>query len=175
MDLEEALLSVKKPAGPLLPGLESAYREVAERYGYLLMQSPLFLLFSKTGAGSLAIEVQFGNEREFEAALSRLVSSGAALCLFVTSSQARTMRLEDARALLLRKFQIPHQRYIFIDIETGRHCEANFEWNKFEKEVDRPDWSRPGPAEPPKPLFRTPHFKRSKIIYGKRGEHKEQD
>lgn len=176
MDLEQALLEVKKPSGPLLPCLETAYREVAERYGYVMMQSPLFLLFSKSDTGSLAIEVQFGNEREFENSLSRLAASKASLCVFVTSGHARTMRLEDARALLLRKFQIPHQRYIFIDIENGRHCEANFEWNKFEREVDRPDWSRPGPAQPAKPLFRTPRFsKRSKPIYGKRGEHKEQD
>ena len=166
---------VKKPDGPLLPGLESAYRELAERYGYVIVQSPLFLMFQKPGGGTLAIEVQFGSAGEFEASLRRLVMSGASLCLFITSSRVRTMRLEDARAILLRKFQIKSQRYIFIDIETGRHTNANFEWDKFEREVDRPDWSRPGPARPPKPLFRSSTMGRSKPIYGKRGEHKEQD
>lgn len=175
MELEQALLEVKKPDGPLLPGLERAYRQVAEAYGYILVQSPLFLMFHKTGAGTLAIEVQFGSAREFEASLERLARSQAALCLFITSSRVRTMRLEDARALLLRKFQIKSQRYLFIDIETGRSCPANFEWNRFEREVSRPDWSRPGPGSPPRPLFRSSSMGRSKPIYGKRGEHKEQD
>ena len=175
MELEEALLGVKKPTGPLLPGLEKAYREAAERYGYVMVQSPLFLMFQK-GGSALAIEVQFGNPVEFENSLGRLWKSGAELCLFVTSSRVRAMRLEDARALLLRKFQIKSQRFLFVDIETGRHVSANFEWNKFEREVDRPEWSRPGPATPARALFRTPHFtKRSKPIFGHRGEHKEQD
>ncbi|VVB57107.1 Uncharacterised protein [uncultured archaeon] len=175
MELEDALLAVRKPDGPLLEGLEAAYREAAERFGYTLVQSPLFLMFQKSGAGGLAIEVQFGSPAEFDSSLRALTQSGAELCVFVTSSRVRTMRLEDARALLLRKFQIKTQRYLFIDIETGRSARANFEWNKFEREVDRPDWSRAGPAQPSKPLFRSSTMGRSKPIYGKRGEHKEQD
>lgn len=175
MELEEALLAVRKPDGPLLDGLEAAYREAAERFGYMLVQSPLFLMFQKPGNGSLAIEVQFGSAPAFEDSLRRLVQSGAELCLFITSSNVRRMRLEDARALLLRKFQIKSQRYLFIDIETGRSVRANFEWRKFEREVNRPDWSRPVPAQPSNPLFRSSTMGRSKPIYGKRGEHKEQD
>ena len=174
MELEEAILAVRKPDGPLLDSLERAYGDIAVRYGYTPMQSPLFAMFTKPGSGTLAIEVQFGNGREFEDSLARLARSGASLCIFVTSSRARTMRLEDARALLLRKFQTAGSRYMFIDIETGHHAEANFEWRKFEREVDRPDWSRPGPSGPPKELFRSSR-PRSKPIYGRRGEHKEQD
>ncbi len=174
MELEEALLHVKKPDGPVLDGLERAYGDIAQAYGYVPVQSPLFAMFAKPQNGTLAIEVQFGNAHEFESSLRRLSESGADLCVFVTSSRVRTMRLEDARALLLRKFQTKGSRYIFIDIETGRHAEANFEWGKFEREVDRPDWSRAGPATPPRDLFR-PQTPRSKPIYGRRGEHKEQD
>jgi hypothetical protein len=175
MELEEALIEVKKPQGPLLEGLEKSYREVAERYGYMLVQSPLFLMFQKPGNGSLAFEVQFGNPAEFEESLAKLSKSGADLCIFITSSRSRSMRLEEARALLLKKFQIKSQRYIFIDIETGRHLEVNFEWKKFEHEINRPDWSRPGP-QPSRALFRQQKFSpRSKHIFGKRGEHKQQD
>ena len=174
MELEESILAVKKPDGPVLESLEQAYGAVAKAYGYMPIQSPLFAMYAKSGNGSLAIEVQFGNANEFEASLRRLAESGAELCVFVTSSRVRTMRLEDARALLLRKFQTKGSRFLFIDIETGRHAEANFEWGKFEREVDRPDWSRPGPGAPPKELFRSSR-PRSKPIYGRRGEHKEQD
>jgi hypothetical protein len=174
MELEESILAVKKPSGPVLESLEREYGAVAEAYGYMPIQSPLFAMYAKPGDGSLAIEVQFGNGAEFEASLRRLAESGANLCVFVTSSRVRTMRLDDARALLLRKFQTKGNRFLFIDIETGRHAEANFEWGKFEREVDRPDWSRPGPAGPPKDLFR-PQTPRTKPIYGRRGEHKEQD
>lgn len=170
MEFEEQIVAVRKPTGPLVPGLEAAYRQIGEKFGYMMVQSPLFLMLKKADS-QVGFELQFGNNAEFEESFRKLTASGCDLCFFITSSRVKTMHLEDARGLLLRRFTLGSQRYIFIDIETGRTVRANFEWEKFSKEVDRPDWSRPGPL-PTMPLFRGP---RRKPVLGRRGEHKEQD
>ncbi|MDE1798112.1 MAG: hypothetical protein KGH63_01760 [Candidatus Micrarchaeota archaeon] len=171
MEFYEEIMAVRKPEGELLAGLERAYRSIGEKFGYVMVQSPLTLMLKKSGSQA-GFEVQFGNAHEFAQSLGRLAASGCELCFFVTSSRAHTMRLEDARALLLRHYQIQQQRYVFIDIETGRSVKTNFEWDQFTAEVDRPDWSRPGPM-PSRPLYRAEP--RRKKIRGFRGEHKEQD
>ncbi len=172
VEFYEEIMAVRKPSGELLPFLENAYRQTGERFGYVMVQSPLFLMLKKSGS-QVGFEVQFGNAHEFARSLGKLAASGCELCFFVTSGRAHTMRLEDARALLLRNFQIQEQRYVFIDLESGKCLKVNFEWDKFSSEVDRPDWSRPGPM-PAHELFR-PEPARHKKIHGRRGEHKEQD
>lgn len=170
MDFIDEILKVKKPSSKLIDSLAEQYSAIAFRFGYLEAQSPCWLYFMKKDVGAAAFELQFGNVSEFKSSLERLVKSGAALCFFVSSSLSHTMRLEAVRGLLLKNFQIKAQKFVLIDIETGRALKVNFEWDEFEKKMDS-DGGGEGRASG-KPLFREV---RRKKIFGKRGQHKEQD
>jgi len=152
MEFEEHIIKVKKPQKNIHETLEREYCKIGESFGYMPVQSPVFLMLKKKGS-QVAIEAQFGRQDEIERSLSRLVKSESDLCVFVTSSNARSMRLEEVRALLLRKFAIKSQKYIFIDIEKGRSVCTKSAWEKFANEASRPEWARAGPMPPP-PLFR---------------------
>ncbi|MFH1306896.1 MAG: hypothetical protein ABIH83_04560 [Candidatus Micrarchaeota archaeon] len=167
MEFEEQIAKVKKPEENLLEGLEKEYCKIGDKFGYMPVQSPLFLCLKKKDS-QVGFEVQFGGEEKFQESMKKLSESGSDLCIFITSSKAHTMRLEDARALLLRKFEIKEQKYMFVDIETGRYVNANKEWEKFSSQVMRPDWAKPGPM-PRRPIFRIrKKGGRQKKIYGKR-------
>jgi len=168
MEFAEEVLKVKKPKWRLGDSLAEQYSAIAFKFGYLEAQSPCWLYFIRKDGAAAAFELQFGNVSEFKSSLEKLNKSGAALCFFVTSSLAHTMKLEEVRGLLLRNFQIKNQKFVLIDIETGRALKVNFEWDEFEKGIDAPRLLTGGQ----KPLFRQ---ERRKKIYGRRGEHKEQD
>ncbi len=172
MDFIQQIVAVRKPASDLLSSLEKEYCAIGSRFGYVKVQSPLFLMLKRPDS-QVGFEVQFGSEREFEQSLLLLQKSGSGICFLVTSSKSHSMRLNDIKGLLMLKFQIKDQKFVLVDIENSRSFYVNFEWDKFSSQVGRPDWSRPGPM-PAHPLFRSPHG-RSKPIYGKRGEHKKQD
>jgi hypothetical protein len=163
----DEILRVKKPHSKLLESLAEQYSAIAFKFGYLEAQSPCWLYFMRKDGAAAAFELQFGNVSEFKSSLERLNKSGAQLCFFITSSLAHTMRLEEVRGLLLRNFQIKSQKFVFVDLETGRSLRVNFEWDEFESKMDSPQQERSG-----KPVFREG---RRKKIYGRRGEHKEQD
>jgi len=168
MEFVDEVVRVKKPPSRLIDTLAEQYSSIAFKFGYLEAQSPCWLYFMRKESGCAAFEVQFGNISEFKSSFGRLVKSGAELCFLVTSSRAHTMRLEEARGLLLRNFEIKKQKYVLIDIETGRHLRVNFEWDSFEQKLS----SQGGEGERRgTPIFR----ERRKKIYGRRGEHKEQD
>ena len=61
------------------------------------------------------------------------------------------------------------QKFVLIDVETGNTLKVNFEWDSFERGMASAQGSQPAA---PAPVFREP---RRKKIYGRRGEHKEQD
>lgn len=168
MDFIDEIVKAKKPSSKLIDSLAEQYSAIAFRFGYYEAQSPCWLYFLRKDGGSAAFELQFGNVSEFKSSLERLVKSGAALCFFVTSSLSHTMRLEAVRGLLLKSFQIKSQKFVLIDIETGRALKVNFEWDEFEHGMETPKRA----PEPQKPLFREARRKR---IFGKRGQHKEQD
>jgi hypothetical protein len=173
MEFADEVVRVKKPQSRLIDALAEQYSAIAFKFGYLEAQSPCWLYFMRKESGCAAFEVQFGNISEFKSSFSRLVKSGAELCFMVTSSRAHTMRLEEARGLLLRNFEIKKQKYVLIDIETGRHLRVNFEWDSFEQKLSSPNGNGSGGGEERRaPLFRE---QRRKKIYGRRGEHKEQD
>lgn len=172
MEFFERITGVKKPEGNLFESLEIEYRRIGGEYGYVMVQAPVWLMLKKFGSQA-AFEVQFGNMGEILGSLRRLSESKSDLCFFVTSKNASRIRLEDVRLELFRHFTIGQEKFVFIDIETGRYVTANFEWDKFRHGMDRPDWSRPGPM-PPRPLFRGNGARHKKII-GRRGEHKEND
>jgi hypothetical protein len=163
----DEIIRVKKPKSALIGSLEEQYSAIAFKFGYLEAQSPCWLYFMRKDAQTAAFELQFGNVSEFKASLERLNKSGAQLCFFVTSSLAHTMKPEEVRGLLLRNFQIKSQKFVLIDIETGRSQKVNFEWDEFEQKMDQPRQEAQG-----KPVFREA---RRKKIYGRRGEHKQQD
>ena len=172
MEFVDEVVRVKKPATRLIDTLAEQYSAIAFRFGYLEAQSPCWLYFMRKESGTAAFEVQFGNISEFKSSFGRLVKSGADLCFLVTSLRAHTMKLEEARGLLLRNFEIKKQKYVIIDIETGRHLRVNFEWDRFEQKLSsRADGGEEGQGGGT-PIFRE---QRRKKIYGRRGEHKEQD
>lgn len=168
MDFIEEVLRVRKPKARLHDALREQYSAIAFRFGYFEAQSPCWLYVMRKEGKAAAFELQFGNVSEFKSSLERLNKCGAQLCFFTTSSLAHTMRLEAVRGLLLKNFQIKSQKFVLIDIETGRHLKVNFEWDEFEKGMasDHPSVSEE------RPLFREG---RRKKIYGRRGQHKEQD
>jgi len=173
MEFVDEVVRVKKPATRLIDTLAEQYSAIAFKFGYLEAQSPCWLYFMRKESGSAVFEVQFGNISEFKSSFGRLVKSGADLCFLVTSSRAHTMRLEEARGLLLRNFEIKKQKYVLIDIETGRHLRVNFEWDRFEQKLSshtNDNWKEGHDSGAP--IFRE---QRRKKIYGRRGEHKEQD
>jgi hypothetical protein len=172
MEFFERIATVKKPQGALLPQLEMEYRKAGEEFGYVMVQSPAWLMLKKSGSQA-AFEVQFGSREEILHSLRKLAESKSDICFFITSKKAHNMRLEDIRAELFRHFTIGQEKFVFLDLEDGRYVTANFEWDKFRTEVDRPDWSRAGPM-PPRPLFRGEGGRRKRIV-GRRGEHKEND
>ncbi|MCX8195238.1 MAG: hypothetical protein N3G22_04000 [Candidatus Micrarchaeota archaeon] len=168
MDFIEEILRVQKPQAKLVDSLAERYSAIAFKFGYLEAQSPCWLFFIRKDGQTAAFELQFGNVSEFKSSLKRLNESGANLCFFITSSLAHTMRLEEVKGLLLRNFEIKNQKFVLIDIESGRHIKVNFEWERFEKDLGLP----PLLPEPKKPIFREG---RRKKIYGRRGMHKQQD
>ena len=168
MEFIDEILKVKKPRAALLDSLAEQYSQIAFRFGYLEAQSPCWLYFMRKEGEAAAFEVQFGNISEFKSSLDRLNKSGAQICVFIPSSLAHTMRLEAVRGLLLRNFQIKSQKFVLIDLETGRALKVNFEWDRFESGMG----TSSSEGREGKPLFREV---RRKKIYGRRGEHKEQD
>ncbi|VVB99505.1 Uncharacterised protein [uncultured archaeon] len=171
MDFIDEILKVKKPRTSLVDTLAEQYSSIAFKFGYLEAQSPCWLYFMRKEGEAAAFELQFGNVSEFKSSLERLNKSGAQICFFITSSLAHTMRLEAVRGLLTKNFQIKNQKYVLLDIETGRALKVNFEWEDFEKGMTEDERKRQSDSSG-KPLFREV---RRKKIYGHRGEHKEQD
>ena len=173
MEFVDEVVRVKKPQSRLIETLAEQYSAIAFKFGYLEAQSPCWLYFMRKESDSAAFEVQFGNISEFKSSFSRLVKSGAELCFLVTSSRAHTMRLEEVRGLLYRNFEIKKQKYVLIDIETGKHLKVNFEWDTYgERFNPRSETDGEEQKKESAPIFRE---QRRKKIYGRRGEHKEQD
>jgi len=148
----DQILAVKKPEQNLLKELEERYSEISLKFGYVPVQAPVTLCLKRPDY-QVAIEIQFGSPQAIEQSLKNMVKTGSNTCIFVTSSRARTLRLEETKSLLLKKFQIKSQKYYFLDIETSRRITANVEWEKFSSQANRPDWAIPGPM-PSQPVFR---------------------
>lgn len=170
MEFIDEIIRVKKPRAALIKILAEQYSAIAFKFGYMEAQSPCWLYFMRKDGAAAAFELQFGNVSEFKASLERMNKSGAQLNFFITSSLAHTMKLEEVRGLLLRNFQIKSQKFVLIDVETGRSLKVNFEWDEFERKMGEPQEGQGGIEG--KPVFREA---RRKMIYGRRGEHKKQD
>lgn len=152
MELEDQIIKVKKPNQDLLKNLEKAYTLIATNFNYVLVQSPLFLCFKKTDH-QIGIELQFGGEKAILESLNKLVKSGSNLCFLIISSKIPGPSLNQIKNMLLTKFSIGTQKYIILDIETGRAIKIFQESEKFFSEINRPDWAKAPPLPPP-PLFK---------------------
>ncbi|MBS3069441.1 hypothetical protein J4441_03695 [Candidatus Micrarchaeota archaeon] len=175
MEFVDRIIAVKKPPVNLVNDLLFSYALVGRDFGYEQLKGQCMLLLHKK-EGTAAFEIQFGNRAEFLGSMRKLLDNKADICFFITSSRAHTMRLEDARYLLLKNFNIGRQKFVFIDVETNRALKVNFEWDKFASEMGKPNQQQGSIARPP--IFRpaaAPKKGRHKQIFGKRGEHKEQD
>jgi hypothetical protein len=169
MDFADEIVAVKKPAQRLIDSLSEQYSAIAFKFGYFEAQSPCWLYFMRKDGEAAAFELQFGNVSEFKSSLSRLVESKAQHCFLITSSRAHALRLEAVRGLLLRNFEIGKQKFVIVDIENSRAIRANYEWDDFQQRMDLQEKGQKLLAPP---LFRE---QRRKRIFGRRGQHKEQD
>ncbi|VVB57764.1 Uncharacterised protein [Candidatus Anstonella stagnisolia] len=173
MDFVDRIMAVKKPAINLMNDLLFSYTLVGRDFGYEPLKGECMLLLHKH-EGTAAFEIQFGNRAEYINSMRKLLNNKADICFFVTSARAHTMRLEDARFLLLKNFNIGKQKFVLIDIETNRALKVNFEWDKFASGMEGKQQQKQDT-----PLFRAPQPQRQKgrhkQIFGYRGEHKEQD
>ena len=174
MDFVDRIIAVKKPPVNLMNDLLFSYALVGRDFGYEPLKGECMLLLHKH-EGTAAFEIQFGNRADYTNSMRKLLNNKADLCFFVSSARAHTMRLEDARFLLLKNFNIGKQKFVLIDIETNRALKVNFEWDKFESGMQE---HKPAQKQDT-PLFRPAQPQRQKgrhkQIFGHRGEHKEQD
>ena len=172
MEFADEIELVKKPPVRLVESLEEQYSAIAFKWGYFEAQSPCWLYFMRKDGEAAAFEVQFGNVSEFKSSLEKLVKSGAQFCFLILSSRAHALSPSEVRGLLLRNFQIGKQKFVLHDIETGRSIRVNFEWEEFQKKMENGQ-ARGGEGEAgERPIFRE---QRRKKIFGRRGQHKEQD
>lgn len=152
MDFIDHILSLKKPQENLLGELETQYLQIGQNFGYVPVQAPITICL-KRPESQVGIEIQFGNEKSIEQSLKNLHKTGSNICIFVTSSKSKSLRLEEIREIIVKKLQIKNQKFYFLDIETGRKITENVEWEKFSSATNRPDWAIPGPM-PAQPIFR---------------------
>jgi disulfide oxidoreductase YuzD len=153
--LIKQFLNVNLEGKELLKTLEKEYTALASNFGYFPVQSELFLCFKKADS-QIGVEVQFGGEKAILESLEKLVRSKSDICILLTSSKTPSPSLSWIRAMLLKKFSIGNQKYIFFDIHTKRLLKVEQEIDKFFSELNRPEWARPLP--PPRP----PIFKKRK-------------
>ncbi|MFN3910138.1 MAG: hypothetical protein ACK4J0_02820 [Candidatus Anstonellaceae archaeon] len=152
MELEDQIIKVKKPNQNLLYNLEKTYSEIVQNFNYTLVQSPLFLCFKKPES-QIGIEIQFGGEKAILESLEKLVKSDSDICFLITSSKTPGPSLNQIKTMLLTKFSIKNQKYVIVDIETGRAIKIDEAIKKFFSVVNRPDWAK-APPPPPPPLFK---------------------
>jgi hypothetical protein len=160
VDFIDHILSVKKPASGILGALEQEYLRIGRNFGYVPVQAPVSVCL-KRPESQVGIEVQFGSPRAIEQSLKNLHKTGSDTCILVISSRAKSLRLEEARNIIVKKMQIKGQKFYFLDIETGRRITENVEWEKFSSRANRPEWAIPGPM-PSQPIFSTPKKGRGK-------------
>ena len=195
MALLEKLTAVEKPEGGLREGLLKAYFKLAKEEGYVEEEGKGVALFLAKKDEKIAIEIQFGNRYEIVEAIKRLYSSGADLSILATSSLVRTQRFDELGKLLLGSFTLGEKRFAFIDIEKKRVLAINFEKAKSsavkeaapaqnremqtaEKKADsqtQGQINQENRAHQSSNVGRAQQHGRRKMIYGRRGEHKEQD
>ena len=126
--------------------------QIGQKFGYIPVQAPVTLCLKRPDS-QVAIEIQFGSQKAIEQSLENLNKTGSDICIFVTSSKSKSMRLEEIKGIVVKKMQIKNQKFYFLDIETGRKIIENVEWDKFSSHANRPDWAIPGPM-PAQPIFR---------------------
>lgn len=158
MDVIEKITSLEKPsAANLRQKIVEIYAEIGKQLGYaVLFGERGVCLMWKRESEEIAFEVQFGNRGEFFGSVKRLFSSGAGMCVFVTSSASHSYSLSELESVLRREFRLQGKTVVLYDIETQRHLVLS--------QMQEQGWGQK----------RKPPERRKKII-GRKGEHKVQD
>ncbi|OIO21661.1 hypothetical protein COV61_04020 [Candidatus Micrarchaeota archaeon CG11_big_fil_rev_8_21_14_0_20_47_5] len=158
MDVIEKITSLEKPsAANLKQRIVEIYGEIGGQLGYsVLFEERGVCLMWKKEEEEIAFEVQFGNRGEFFGSVKRLFSSGAGMCVFVTSSASHSYSLSELEGMLHREFRGHGKTVVLYDIETQRHLVLS--------QIKEQNWGQK----------RKPAERRKKII-GRKGEHKVQD
>jgi len=193
MGLFERLSKVRKPETALREGLFSAYATIGKEEGYSVSEQNGQLVLAK-GAEKAVIELQFGNESEMRLSIRRLFDTGANMLVLATSSRVRSISFDELPKIAQNTYALSGKQFAFIDIETGRMrvvtsaaaepqkpkaiAQQNQQQGSQQKNSEQQisagqDRRRQGLAlGGGSPMASGP---RRKMIYGKRGEHKEQD
>ncbi len=171
MDIFSKIISLEKPQGAAMrQRLIEMLCEFGESSGYTVIVGQDVDCEWIKPDHRVAIEVQFGNPGEYYQSLRKLVLSGAKYCVLIMSSKAQSLDLARTVQLLNDTFQVGSKSFLILDIETGRHSILG----KQQKQQNR---QKQGPQQRGQPGRRQKQRRRPrrKIIYGKPGEHKEQD
>lgn len=172
MDIFSKIISLEKPEGPAMrQRLIEMLSEFGESSGYTVIVGQDVDCEWIKQDHRVAIEVQFGNPGEYYQSLRKLILSGAKYCVLIMSSRAQSLDLAKTVQLLHDTFQIGSKSFLVLDIETGRHSVLETRQKQQPKKPRQASPNMAGQRRPQKQR-RGP---RRKIIYGKPGEHKEQD
>ncbi|MFA5077584.1 MAG: hypothetical protein WC488_04115 [Candidatus Micrarchaeia archaeon] len=154
----QQLAKIEKPEQNLREETLKKVRESAARAGLEIAERPdgFFL----KGRGNAIVVVQFGGRRDFYEAMEALEKDDSDYRVIVTSSNVKSMKIGEIKWILNNKFATK-KKWLILDIERRESPKTVNFMLYGEKKEERE--ARPK-KEP-----------RRKKIYGKPGEHKEQD
>lgn len=152
----QTLAKIKKPSTNLTEELLKCIKNAAEKAQFKNTKYPNGLKI-ENGENGIVV-VQFGGRRNFYEAMEMLENEDIDYRVIITSSNVKSMRISEIKWILNNKYQTK-KKWIILDIE---HKESPKTVNFMLYEEPEIKSIREEPQ-------------RRKKIYGKRGEHKEQD
>lgn len=155
----QEIAKMQKPEADLRGGIIRQVEAAAASSGLKTGPHPLGVL---VGNGEkCVVAVQFGGRREFYETMETLEKESVDCRAVITSSKVKSMKIGEMKWLLNNKYQTKN-KWLIIDIE---HAESP-------KTVNFMLYSEAGGEEVRHHYAEKPKRKK---IYGRRGEHKEQD
>ncbi len=180
----QELAKMQKPGANLKQGLLNTIRAAAEQAKLKILDYPDG--FRIENSGKAAVVVQFGGRREFYETIETLEKEQTDYRVIVTSSNVKSMRIGEIKWILNNKYQTKN-KWLIIDIEHKESPKTvNFMLYGGERKRGEHEAGSPGlETETPANVYAgedgyashpvQKEKPRRKKIYGKRGEHKEQD
>ncbi|VVB98335.1 Uncharacterised protein [uncultured archaeon] len=183
LEFLQTLAKIEKPAANLREGLLSAIRAAAEARKLRVSDYPNGFRIGELD--NALVVVQFGGRREFYETMEALGKEQAAYRVVITSSNVKSMRIGEMKWILNNKYQTK-DKWLILDVEHRESPKTiNFMLYGGERKPREDEAAREPEAAPEQPrqagaegYEHYPERKekpRRKIIYGVRGEHKEQD
>ncbi|MBM3229232.1 hypothetical protein FJZ26_02270 [Candidatus Parvarchaeota archaeon] len=198
MDVFGKIILVEKPIAPgsLIGQINGILCELGESNGFtVIANQDVACEWIKDGE-HVAIEIQFGNPEDHYKSLRKLSLSTARHCVLVISSKARSLSLLQAERLLRDRFSIGQKEFLIFDIETGKYLHVASQGTSHslpcapqnQGKQGQQTQSTQGQSSQGATIQKTGRGQgalqqssfgrrppRRKIIYGRKGEHKEQD